>query len=154
MNAQGTLRRWLPALLLAAALAPAASAGDKVLRVVIGTPGPAVSRYVPGHYEVRTEKVLVEPGHWEERFIPEERVVTVDRRGWKHIIIKPARCERVWVEPRYTCRTVRVWVPGRFEYTPVRRVCGCRRTRHYHQRVHAYPSRSFGGTYFGFAFRW
>ena len=55
----------------------------------------------PGHYELRTEKVLVEEAHWEEKLIPETREVIRDDRGRViRIIIEPERTE----QPLYTRR--------------------------------------------------
>ena len=75
----------------------------------------------PGHYELRREEVLVEAGHYELRRIPASRRVIRDRRGRIiRIIIEPARVEKVWVPDRFETRTVRVWVPARYEMRSVR----------------------------------
>jgi len=75
----------------------------------------------PGHYELRTEKVLVEAAHWEERVIPETREIIRDERGRViRIIIEPERTEKVWVPDRFETRTVKVWIPPRYETRVVR----------------------------------
>ena len=108
--------------------------------------------WVPGHYEIRTEKVLVEPGHYErqtQRVLVEpgryevRHVPAVYRNGRgkgrekhktpavagprgrgrgkkNHVMVRPARTEKVWVPPRYKKRKVKVWVPDRYEIREVK----------------------------------
>ena len=92
-------------------------------------------RWVPGHYETRTEKILVEPGHYERRrrrvqvepgrynvrHIPAVSRTRRGQRGKKYeVVIQPARTERVWVPSRYKKRKVKVWVPDRYEIREVK----------------------------------
>ena len=75
----------------------------------------------PGHYELRTEEVLVEEAHWEERYIPEARHAIRDEDGRVvRIIIEPERTERVWIPDQFETRTVKVWIPPRYETRVVR----------------------------------
>ena len=87
-------------------------------------------RWVPGYYEIRRERVLVErghhekqtqlvlvePGHYEVRHIPAVHKNLRGQRGKKHtVLVQPARTERIWVPPVYEKRKVKVWVPDRYE---------------------------------------
>ena len=73
-----------------------------------------------GHYEKQTQRVLVEPGHYEVRHIPAEHKNRRGQRGKNHKdITRRTRTERVWVPARYEKRKVKVWVPDRYE---IRRV--------------------------------
>jgi len=92
--------------------------------IVIGgffAPRPAVERtWVPGHYETRTERVLVEPAHYETRRVREVTETRYDYYGKPYtVLVRPARVERVWVPARYETRCVRVWVPGHYVETRV-----------------------------------
>jgi Ni/Co efflux regulator RcnB len=69
--------------------------------------------WVPGHYEERTERVLVEAGHYENHYIPAVYERRTDRRGRSFtVLVQPERTERVWVPERYEMRTVRYWIEG------------------------------------------
>ncbi|MBI1337158.1 MAG: hypothetical protein GC164_09370 [Phycisphaera sp.] len=64
-----------------------------------------------GHYELRTEQVLVTPGYYRDIWVPERTRTVFDQCGRAYtIVVEPGHCERVWVEPVYECRTTRVWV--------------------------------------------
>ncbi len=98
-------------------------------------------RWVPGHFEMRTERVLVEEGHfmtqttqvlveaghWETRFIPAVTETRRDRHGRLYtIVLAERRTERVWVAPVYETRQTRVWCPPQYEDRLVRVwVAGC-----------------------------
>ena len=74
----------------------------------------------PGHYEIRTEQVLVEAGHWETRYIPAVLRTVYDSEGRRYtMVITPARTERYWCPPRYETRSIKVWVPARYEIRTV-----------------------------------
>ncbi len=74
----------------------------------------------PGHYEIRTEQVLVEAGHWETRYIPAVEQTVRDSRGrYLTVVIAPARTEQYWCPPRYETRSIKVWVPARYEIRTV-----------------------------------
>lgn len=92
-------------------------------------------RWVEGHYVTREERVMVSPGHYEERHIPAVYETRYDHCGEPYrVLVHPARCERVWCPPRYETRVTRVWVPGCWEEAPV---------------YHAAPRRD-SGFFFGF----
>ena len=95
----------------------------------------ASRRWVPGHYQTRTERVLVEPGHhqWrQERVLiepghyetnqtPALRETLYDSRGHAHsVVVKPGRTTKVWIPARYEIRKVKVYVPPRYETRQVR----------------------------------
>jgi hypothetical protein len=80
--------------------------------------------WVPGHYEVSTERHWVE-GWWEQVLVPAEyqrvRLVRYDEYGraytaWKNVLVQEAHYERVWHEGYWETREVREWVPGYWEY--------------------------------------
>ena len=74
----------------------------------------------PGHYEIRTVQVLVEAGHWETRYIPAVLRTVYDSEGRRlTVVITPARTERYWCPPRYETRSIKVWVPARYEIRTV-----------------------------------
>jgi Ni/Co efflux regulator RcnB len=77
-------------------------------------------RWVEGHYVRREERVLVEPGHYEERRIPAVYETRYDHCGRPYrVMVCPERCERAWCPPRYETRCVKVWVPGCWADGPV-----------------------------------
>lgn len=119
--------RFLPLLLAALALTPAANAEfinlqyskhgkhGKHIGISIGyAPKPAPRVWVPGHYEVRCEKVWVEgpeervyvmPVH-ETRYDKCGRAYQVElRSGYWMTVKQPGRFEE---------RRVRTWVPGHY----------------------------------------
>ena len=64
-----------------------------------------------GHWETRTVAVLVEPAHWELRTIPARYELYRGAFGeLVRVCVEPARTVRVWVPDRYEYRTQRVWV--------------------------------------------
>jgi len=71
-------------------------------------------RWIPAHYEVRSQKV-VHPGHWEV-------VVEPARYGWvrhghcnRYVLLQPACRKRVWVPERCEWVETRVRVAGHWE---------------------------------------
>ena len=122
------LARWLPAfaLLLVAPLTPALAQrdgpdlrlgyGDGRIEVRIGlgrAPRYEPRRtWVPGHYEVRCERVWV-PGCTRQEWVParyEWRIDTCGRRF--QVLVEPGHWITVTDPGRYEAREVRVWVPG------------------------------------------
>lgn len=80
--------------------------------------------WVPGHYEIRTERHWVQ-GWWEQVWIEPEykrvRATHYNRHGrasivWKEVLVSEGRYERVWHEGYWETRQVREWVPGHYEY--------------------------------------
>jgi hypothetical protein len=69
-------------------------------------------RFVPGHYELHIERVLI-PGTYRDEFVP---AVYRERRGPFGVIrrelIRPACTRRIRVPARWEDRTVKIWVPG------------------------------------------
>jgi len=75
----------------------------------------------PAHYEIRTHKVLVMAGRWQERAIPGKSEWLRDARGNLHQVrITPDRVERIWCPPLYETRTVKVLAPARYVTRTVR----------------------------------
>ena len=73
-------------------------------------------RCIPGYYEERTERILVEPEHCERRWAPaiyETRHHGRHGRGYE-VCVHEGYWEEYTVPARYECRTVRVWVPERW----------------------------------------
>lgn len=67
-----------------------------------------------GHFETRTQQVLVEPARTERRLVPAQFETRRDRHG--HLVrveVRPARWETYTVPARYETREVKVWVEGR-----------------------------------------
>jgi len=69
----------------------------------------------PAHYECRQQDVLVEAGHYEEVHLPETLKTIYDDDGNARQIVLPARTRRLWVAPRYETREVQVFIPARYE---------------------------------------
>lgn len=69
-----------------------------------------------GHYEERTDTVLVEPAHEERRVTPARYETFTHSSGRvEERLIEPERVEVVVVPDRYETRTTRVWVEDRRE---------------------------------------
>ena len=80
--------------------------------------------WVPGHYEVRTERQWVE-GWWEQVWVPAQyervRVVRYDQYGraysaWKEVLVEEGHYEQLWHEGYWDAQEVSEWVPGHWEY--------------------------------------
>lgn len=102
-------------------LAGPAMAGDSSIRFILGLANHSYGGghvCSSGHYETVLTRVQVEEGYYQTVYRPEQRVEYYDEYGRRHIVITPARYERVWVAPRYREVAQRVWVPG----------CGCGNT--------------------------
>ncbi len=146
LNKHGT--RWAIALLAVTIFAPAASAGHdrpdrgpgKVIRLIADLGGnvsgqPTARRYGYGHrrwykrqrhfkrwvgrhYEYRTERICVEPGRYERRYVRAVVETRYDPCGRPYtVVIEPACYKKVWVPARYVTRQVKVWVPGQWVLT-------------------------------------
>lgn len=76
--------------------------------------------WVPGALVTRTENVLLEPAHYENRWVPPV-VETRCRSSHRPVIIvhREGYYERVLVPARYGQREVRQWVPGHWREVPV-----------------------------------
>ena len=118
-------------VLLFLATPTSASASDRH-RVTVGvsvhTPVRQVveQRWVPGHYEERTERVLLEAGHHREEWVPPVYERRIGRRGHVYRVkVREGYYRRVWVEPVYQTRVVKTWVPGHHVEVvrPARRPC-------------------------------
>lgn len=73
--------------------------------------------WVPGHYEYRDTRVLVEPGHNIRRYVP-PAYRTVYRYGCKVTeLVRDGYYEHIWVPDRYEFTTTKVWVPGFWQTT-------------------------------------
>jgi hypothetical protein len=82
---------------------------------------PAVERrYVPGHYESRTETVLVQPAHYERISVAPVYETRYDR--WRRpytVCIREGGYRDVYVPARYENRVVSAWAPGYWQEIPV-----------------------------------
>lgn len=105
------------------------------LSVFVAPSVPVVSqRWVPGHFETRTEQILVAPGRyetqiqnvlvqdgrWVEQMVP---AVTETRRDFRGrlftVVVAPPRLQRVWIAPVYESRTTQVWCPAQYDVRTV-----------------------------------
>lgn len=67
-----------------------------------------------GHYEIRSQQVLVEAAHADRRWVPAQFEVRVDRWGHReNVQVRPAHWEECQVPARFETREVKVWVEGR-----------------------------------------
>lgn len=71
----------------------------------------------PAHYEWQKQRVLVEPGHYEIHTLP---VVEKNRRNQQTGVRKPARTKKVWIPDRYEIQKVKVHIPARYEIRQIR----------------------------------
>ncbi len=82
-------------------------------------------RYVPGHYEIREERVWI-PETWREETVPAVYREVRDYYGRVYrILVKPAEIRRIRIPGRYEIRRTRVWIPPtwiRVRRGPPRRV--------------------------------
>ena len=82
---------------------------------------PAVERqFVPGHYESRTETVLVEAAHYERVYVAPIYETRYDR--WRRpytVCVRNGYYNDVYVPARYGNRVVSVWVPGYWQEVAV-----------------------------------
>lgn len=78
---------------------------------------PAYERvYVPGHYETRYQTVLVEPAHYERRWIPDTFETRADQYGRRFTVcVRRGYWEEYLAPARYENRAVNVWVPGYYQ---------------------------------------
>lgn len=74
---------------------------------------PVQRRWVPGHWEVRKQRVLVEAGHYERQWVPPVYERRYDDYGEPYrVLICEGYYRKVWVPARYEIRRVRTWAPG------------------------------------------
>lgn len=106
--------------------APRAEAGD--FRIAVSFPffcatpprdcpppePPPCRVWVPGHYEVREEKVWV-PGVCERVWVPPTYKMVWDGCRPVRVVCRPGHYRAIEHPGRWECREVRVWVPGRHE---------------------------------------
>ena len=89
-----------------------------------------LQRWIPEHYETRTETVLV-PAHDERTFVDAVYEYRTTRFGrTERILVSPAHYENICVPARYETRTVNVLVAGR--YVSDRIIRGDIRDGHFH----------------------
>ncbi len=69
--------------------------------------------WIAGHYETRTRQVWV-GGYHEERVDPAvyEKRFNARTCAWEHVLVRPERVVKVWVEGHHVDRDVQVWVAG------------------------------------------
>ena len=69
--------------------------------------------YVPGHYESRTESVLVESAHYEKQWVePMYKTVKLEGGVKVKVLVRDGYWQDVYVPERYETRVVQFWVPG------------------------------------------
>ena len=133
-------------LILSAAAAAPASAGDRRVEVELGRGGIEVHadfrsdrdrrdnrrddrgdyrrggrrgdhiRVIPGHYETRLIRVWV-PGYTREEYVPPVYETRTDRCGnCYRVLVREGYVRRIEVPGYYEVREERVWVPARVEY--------------------------------------
>lgn len=68
--------------------------------------------FIAGH--TRVERVLVEPGHYMQEWVPAEVEVYYENGVRRERVIKEGYYRRYWVEDRYETREI--WVPGRWTF--------------------------------------
>lgn len=65
-----------------------------------------------GYYTTRDIQVLVEPAHYQQRYIPAVTQIGYDHCGRRiEYILSPARYESCYIPARYETRCQRIWVP-------------------------------------------
>ena len=70
-------------------------------------------RYIEGHYEVRTEQVLVSPERKEYRTIPAVTETRYPKYGPPMtVVVRPATTSEICIPAQYKTVETRVWVPG------------------------------------------
>lgn len=79
--------------------------------------------WVPGHYDIRTERVCVREGyyttHWTQ---PVYRTYRLPCGTLKRVLVSPARQVKKWIPPQYETHNKRVWVDGYWK-TETKHVC-------------------------------
>ena len=100
------------------------------LGVNFGTPiryvPPVERRWVEGHYELRTETVLVAPECSERQWVPAVYENRCYRPGhYARVLVAAGYYQTVCIPARYETRTVQAWVPGYYVDAP-----GCYYPRH------------------------
>ncbi len=77
---------------------------------------------MPGHYETQTRRLLVEPAHFETKIVPAvTQTITKPDGSTEVVTVQPARTAQVWVPDRYETQTAKVWVPARYQTRAIRR---------------------------------
>ena len=124
----GKLSMMTGALILtgAAAFSSRSEASERVfVGVNAGQPAyyaPVVERqYVPGHYELRTETVVVEPERRVHEWIAPQTTSQTDARGYVYTVTNPGHYRDVRLPARYETREVQVWVAGYYQDIGVER---------------------------------
>jgi hypothetical protein len=130
--------------LMLAGVAGTAARADASERVSVGlsfgrpsyyAPTTVVERsYVPGHYEVRSETVLVEPERKVREWSAPQTTSRTDARGYVYTVTSPGSYRDTCVPARYETRQTQVWVPGYYSDVAIERPV-----------VHSRPRVSFGG---------
>ena len=108
------------------ALTPARAQAAFSLGVGYSAPAPVYVAPAPvytapvasnGHYENRTQHILVSPEHREKRWV-EPVYQTVNTRGYAEtVMVSPGCWQNVCVPARYEDRVVQVWVPDTVVYS-------------------------------------
>lgn len=125
---------------------PSAKASEFNVGVGFNRPTTVVEAgYAPARYENRTERVLVVPGHYEDRTVAAVYQTRIDRFGHAvRVLIQPASCTKVWIGDQFEDRTVSVLAPTEYitDEAPIVTTYG---------RYDGYRP-YYGGVSFGFGF--
>lgn len=71
------------------------------------------STYVPGHYEARSQTVMVESEHYEDRWVPASfKTILLNDGTQMTVKLADGYWTKVFVPARYETQIVQVWVPG------------------------------------------
>ena len=110
------LKRFVLSMCFVGLTALSAQARDRVgLDINIGggdPPPPPPVAVQTGHYETRTETVLVEPEHRERQYVPRVTETRHDIYGRTYtLLVREAYYQEVIVPARYETRQVQVYVP-------------------------------------------
>ena len=83
-----------------------------------------IRRWVPEHFETRSEQVLVSPTHHVQQYINPVYENRLDHCGRVYTVcVQPGYWTRVCVPARYETRCVKVLVPGYYEVVPLKDNC-------------------------------
>ncbi|MBI3830719.1 MAG: hypothetical protein HY291_14450 [Planctomycetes bacterium] len=76
------------------------------------------SEWVPGHYEVQMESVLVMSAHYEKQFVaPTYKTVLLSDGTEMQVKVSEGYWTKIFVPAQYESREVQVWIPGYYVET-------------------------------------
>jgi len=115
-------------------LATTASASDWGFSIGFGRPRPVlvapypppvavrmVREWVPGHYETRSEQVLVSPAHYERQYVAPVYETRYEHRRAYSVCVRPGYWTEVYVPAQYETRYTQVFSAGYYMTAGVER---------------------------------